>query len=106
MVEVEIDSGICGFKTVVQADNKPKYKAGVFIESTCPHVTKLAEKIKELGEIDVMKELFKKGESQILAASNTTLPHITCPVPVGILKCLEVSTGMALPKDVTITFRQ
>ncbi len=106
MVEVEIDSGICGFKTVVQADNKPKYKAGVFIESTCPHVTKLAKVVKELGEVDVMRELFKKGESQILDASNAALPHITCPVPVGILKCLEAGSGMALPKEVTITFRQ
>lgn len=106
MTEVEILSGVCGFKTVVRVEAKEKYQADVTFESTCPHVNKLAEKIKEAGELSVMNELFKKGQSLIVAASSEKLPHITCPVPIGILKALEASTGMALPKDVAITFRQ
>ena len=106
MADVEVFSGVCGFNTVIQAETGGKYKATIHIESACPHVTKLAEKINGLGEVNAMNELFKKGQSQILASCTEILPHVTCPVSVGILKALEACTGMALPKDATITFRK
>jgi hypothetical protein len=28
--------------------------------------------------------------------------HAACPVPVGIIKAVEVETGLALPADVSI----
>ena len=39
-----------------------------------------------------------------MAAAQQHLPHITCPVPVGTLKAIEAGAGMALVKDVSITF--
>lgn len=102
MAEAEIMSGVCGFHTTVRAEGKPGYKAALQISSECQHVSKLAE---ELNEVNVMSELFKKGESKIMAA-RCILPHITCPVPVGILKAIEVAADMALPKDVSITLRK
>jgi hypothetical protein len=36
--------------------------------------------------------------------AESTIPHVTCPVPTGILKVIEVATGMALPKDASIKF--
>ncbi|MBI4316389.1 MAG: hypothetical protein HY679_10665, partial [Chloroflexi bacterium] len=30
--------------------------------------------------------------------------HTACPIPAAILKAIEVEVGIALPKDVTITF--
>ncbi|KNZ68538.1 hypothetical protein Tfer_2933 [Thermincola ferriacetica] len=100
MVKAKINSGACGFETTVQAEAGPDYLAGVKITSGCQHINKMAEK---LGTLNVMSELFKKGESQVLAAAKEILPHLTCPVPIGILKAIEASAGMALPKDVTIT---
>jgi len=29
-------------------------------------------------------------------------PHTACPVPVGIIKAIEVEAGLALPADATI----
>jgi len=33
------------------------------------------------------------------------IPHVSCPVISGILKALEVSVGLALPKDAMISFK-
>ena len=100
MIKANINSGVCGFITTVQAETGDKYQTKVKIESTCPHVAKMAE---ALETVNAMNELFKKGQSQILTESQT-LPHITCPVPTGLLKAIEASSGLALPKDASITF--
>jgi len=99
-MKVNIFSGPCGFTTTVYAETE-NYQSKLHIESQCPNVKKMAE---SLGMLNVMDELFRKGQSQILSAGSQHLPHVTCPVPIGMLKILEHSAGMALPKDVSITF--
>ncbi len=102
MTQVEINAGICGFSTNVQAETQSKYQCKIKIESQCKHVQKLAE---QLDEVNAMDELFKKGKSRVLALAQETLPHLTCPAPIGILRAIEASTGLALPKDVSIKFK-
>ena len=56
-----------------------------------------------------MIELFKDKKtgilhSEFLDISLATIPHVSCPVISGALKALEVSVGLALPKDASITF--
>jgi len=41
-----------------------------------------------------MPEAFQKGAE--------FCTHAACPVPVGIIKAVEVASGLALPKDVKI----
>jgi hypothetical protein len=58
----------------------------------------------------VMTELFKDRKtdtlnSKVLDVAFKTIPHISCPVISGVLKTLEVSVGLALPKDATIVFK-
>lgn len=100
-MEVCIFSGVCGFQTKVNAETNGEYQTKLHLETTCPNVKKMAE---TLDTVNVMDELFRKGQSQVMAAAQKHLPHITCPVPVGILKAVEASAGMALTKDATITF--
>ena len=103
MTEVEVFSGICGFRTIIRVEDLKKYKATCIIESGCPNHRKLA-KILETVTLDVMDELFRKGKSQVLQACEGIIPHRSCPVPAAILKTLEVGVGLALPADATITF--
>ena len=61
-------------------------------------------------KIDVMKGLFKHKQnnavsSQVIDLALKTIPHVSCPVISGVLKALEVSTGLALVKDATIRFK-
>jgi hypothetical protein len=64
------------------------------------------------GEVlNMMTELFRDKKtgafnSQVLDISLKTIPHVSCPVISGILKALEVSVGLALPKDAAITFKK
>lgn len=102
MVEAVILAGACGFRATVQVESKARYRVVLRVESDCPHVSALAA---ELEELDAMKELFK-GESQVSAAAVRHIPHRSCPVVVGILKAIEICTGLAVPKDVSITFTE
>lgn len=110
MVNVEITGGICGFTTLVHAEDKTAYKASFQLESQCPNWKKVNDM---LGgkELNMMTELFKNKKtgtvnSQVLAVSLKIVPHVSCPVISGILKALEVSVGLALPKDAAITFKE
>jgi hypothetical protein len=109
MTEVEIFAGICGFTTNVVSEDKGGYKAVFHLESECPNWRKFNE---AMGgkEINVMAELFKNRQtnavnSQVIDLALKTIPHVSCPVISGVLKALEVSTGLALAKDTTISFK-
>jgi len=109
MVNVEITGGICGFVTMVHAEDKGGYTASFRLESDCPNWKKVDEILG--GEtLNIMTELFKDKEtrtlnSKVLEVSLNTIPHVSCPVLSGILKALEVSVSLALPKDATIMFK-
>jgi len=110
MINVEISAGICGFTTRVQAEDKTGYKACFQLDSDCPNWKKVNEL---LGgkTLNMMTELFKDKKtgvlnSQVINVSLETIPHVSCPVISGILKALEVSVGLALPKDAAITFKK
>jgi len=99
MATVEIDSGICGFVTTVRTHATGRTMS-VEIESDCEHIQKLAA---ALTEVDPFREISFRNEGPLtlrLAAEHCA--HAACPVPVGIIKAIEVEAVLALPKDVTI----
>ena len=94
-----IVGGICGFATtvVVRGDVDG---CTISIESDCPMVQRLAD---QLPRIDPLREVAKPGDIPLvwrLAAKNRL--HAACPVPVGILKAIELEAGLALPAKVSI----
>lgn len=108
MTSVEIYSGICGFTTRVDAEDKGGYTASFHIDSECPNWKKVDD-ILGGKDLNIMTELFKDKatgtlHSQVLEISLKTIPHVSCPVIPGVLKALEVSVGLALPKDARIKF--
>jgi len=110
MVNVEINAGICGFATQVFAEDKTGYKASFRLKSQCPNWKKVDD-ILGGKELNMMTELFKDKKtgvlhSQVLDTSLKIIPHVSCPVISGILKALEVSVGLALPKDASIIFKK
>ncbi len=102
--ELAVFAGICGFTTTIKVTPEPGYMATLSLESQCPNYKKVA---KALGTdpLNVMDELFKKGQSKVLGACKGNIPHVSCPVPAAILKALEVGVGLALPCDPKITFK-
>jgi hypothetical protein len=110
MTKMNVFAGICGFSTKITSIDRGDYKATLHIESECPNWVKVNQ-IFEQKELNVMTELFKdretgKLQSEFIDTALTTIPHVSCPVISGALKALEVSVGLALPKDASITFIQ
>lgn len=101
MAEAKIMAGICGFNTEVKAELNDDGMVTLEIISNCPHIQKMSA---ALTEVDPYKEIgFRRGNMpKILAAKPEFCPHAACPVPVGIIKAVEIASGLALPADVTI----
>ena len=99
MSKAKIFSGICGFTTDVEA-SAHNSNCIVSIESECKSIQHLAE---ELRQVDPFREITFRGEGPLtLQLAAKYCPHTACPVPIGIIKAVEVEAGMALPADVTI----
>jgi hypothetical protein len=57
----------------------------------------------ELTEVNPFQEIsFRRAMPTIHAAGHKFCTHAACPVPVGIIKAMEVEAKLALPTDVTI----
>ena len=99
MCKVTIDPGICGFMAEVIAKMEGDMCS---LEITCD-CEPIQEMAKELAQVDPMVEIGFHGEGPLtLRMAAKHCPHPACPVPVGILKAVEVAAGLALPKDASI----
>jgi hypothetical protein len=99
VAKAEIDSGICGFTTTVETRMDGR-KCLVSIESDCDAIQRLGE---ELQEVEPFQEITFRGQGpRTLALGAKHCYHTACPVPVGIIKAIEVEAGLALPADATI----
>jgi hypothetical protein len=100
MASSTIDSGICGFCTTVKATQEDTRRVRLEFETTCQYVENLAE---HLNQVDPFGEISYRGEGpQTLRLAAEHLFHPACPVPAGIIKAIEVASGLALPKDASI----
>lgn len=99
MAKAEIFAGNCGFNTTVEATMEGKI-CKLSITSECSAIQKMAE---ELTEVEPYKEIsFKRAMPKIHEAGHKFCTHAACPVPVGIVKAMEIEAKLALPTDVTI----
>ena len=99
MSKAEIHSGICGFNTVVEAKMDGD-KVTLSITSDCGAINRLAQ---DLTEVNPFKEISaRRNVPQTLEKGMKYCTHAACPVPVGIIKAVEVEAGLALPADVSI----
>ena len=96
MATAEINSGICGFSATVKTQSEGR-KVKVSIESDCKAIQDLAA---ELTEVDPFQEISFRGSGpRSLELGAKHCYHTACPVPVGIIKAVEIEAGLALPKD-------
>jgi hypothetical protein len=99
MAKAKIFAGVCGFNTTVTARTQEDM-VNLEIESDCPAIQKMAA---ELTQVNPYKEISsKRTVPSTLQAGLKYCTHAACPVPVGIIKAVEVEAGLALPRNVTI----
>lgn len=99
MATAEIFAGNCGFTTHVETKLDGKV-CHLRITSECAAIRKLAE---ELTEVNPYQEISaRRAIPKTLEAGLKYCTHAACPVPVGIIKAVEVEARLALPQDVII----
>ncbi len=100
MAKSEIFAGTCGFSTVIQATKNEDGSIHLAVESQCSAITRLAA---ELSDVDAMQHLSARRQvPPILQTGMKFCTHAACPVPVGIIKAVEVEAGLNVPVDVSI----
>ena len=101
MAKVKINSGACGLSTTVKATMNGS-KCSIEVESECEAIRALDE---EFTQVDPFQEITFLGEGPAtLAAGAEHCYHPACPVPVGIIKAVEVAAGLNLPVNSSINF--
>jgi hypothetical protein len=99
MAQAEIQAGICGYKTTVQTAMDGDL-CTITIESECKAIQRLAG---QLATVDPLREFTFRGDGpETFNLAERYCSHAACPVPVGIIKAIEVEAGLALPQDVSI----
>jgi len=103
-IRIKVEPGICGFSCQVEARQKDKHNAIVEIRgSECELIQKLDGSLKEVSLSTVFKPHTK---NPVFKAAEKAGCHLTCPVPVAVLKAAEVALELALPQDACISFVQ
>ncbi|MBF0245434.1 MAG: hypothetical protein HQL31_09220 [Planctomycetes bacterium] len=103
--QAQIFAGICGFETAVKAESEDQQMVSFCIESDCAKVCSMAEVITRLGPVDAYAEIDPSGTGVLMEAMRGVLKGCCsgCAVPVGVFKSMQVSAGLALPREVHIS---
>jgi len=101
MTRVIVKPGICGFNAIIDIDTIDREKLSFKIKSDCKTVTAFGESLSEISKWDIFKP---KAESGLFIKLSEHPLHPSCPVPVGIVKAVEVEAGLAIARDISICF--
>ena len=104
---MEIQAGVCGFVTQVSSESEDQQNVNFGINSDCEKIKALAIKLNKIQPVDAFQEISPTGEGKIISVVRETLKGCCagCAVPAGIFKAMQVAAGLALPKDISITFK-
>lgn len=101
---VVVDGGICGFKSRIHADSDDSQNVTFKIASACEKARAFGDALTAKGPVDGYAEIGAGSDGVILATARENLKGCcaACAVPLGTFKAMQVSAGVALPKDVTL----
>jgi len=102
MAVLWVKAGICGQETTVEVRKINQTKVSITIQTTCEHVQKLSEELKELNIGEEMDRPMNLTTTYILASKH--LCRSSCVIPGAILKGLEAAADIFLPGPIAIEF--
>jgi hypothetical protein len=101
ITKVIVEAGICGFTATIEVLKLSPRSVKVNITSECEMVTKMGESLAELRLRDALRP---QVDSEVYKCASECGLHAACPVPMAILKAIEVEAGLALPQAVLVRF--
>jgi len=102
MAVLWVKAGICGQETTIEVRKINQTKVSITIQTTCEHVQKLSEELKELNIGEEMDRPMNLTTTYILASKH--LCRSSCVIPAAILKGVEVAGNIFLPSSIAIEF--
>ena len=102
-VIVNVDPGACRLHSQVIGWIDDDGKLRVHITSDCKSVMEFGKRLHPLEVMEVLRMPY--SENCIYVEGGKILKHSTCAIPLAVLKCLEAVGGMAVKKDVHLTFQ-
>jgi len=102
---VEIEAGVCGFRTRGLAQSEDGQYVSFSVQTDCEKIGQLAAALSSRQPLDAYQEISPAGAGVFMATVRETLTGCCagCAVPVGLFKAMQVAAGLALPKDISIT---
>ncbi len=98
-VTINVDAGVCRFKSVVIATMDENMDVTYRIKSECPAVRGMA---KDLEAIPLFDAIAMPFTDNVIYKACGSLEHVACPVPCAMVKAAEVVGELALKKDVSM----
>jgi len=104
MTKVIVDPGICGFPATIEVTATSDHTARVTITSDCEKAVKAGELLKEVDWFSLLRK--QGGTYPAYQDAVLDMKHISCPIPVAILKAVEAELGFAALGDVSFHFQK
>jgi len=99
---VRVDPGICGFPCSIKARKTGARQVSLAISgSDCEQIQRLAERLATLSMKDIFAPL---SRNPVYISAEKSGCHLSCAIPVAIIKAAEVALELALPQEVHIKF--
>ncbi len=96
---VKVEPGACGLECRMEIRVEGKESVFVKITSQCERVVAFS---RDLANLEIKAALAPAHKNPILAAGGLSGCHPSCPVPLAVIKGVEVECELALPKTSTI----
>jgi hypothetical protein len=101
---ISVEPGICGFCCQVEARRLEKQRVLVEITgSDCTLIRKFAASLEEVRLTDIFTP---HTRNPVFKAAEKAGCHLSCPVPVAVMKAAEVALELALPRAANMCFVQ
>ena len=99
---VTVEPGICGFPCVINARKTGAREVSLEISgSDCEQIQSMAKRLAALS----LKEIFTPlSRNPVYIAAEKSGCHLSCAIPVAVIKAAEVALELALPQEVHIKF--
>ena len=97
-----VDPGVCGMNTTIKVNKIDGKRFRVDVTTNCEIIVRMGELVEEVDLNDV---LMPQINSKVYKCASECGVHTACPIPMAILKAIEVEAGLALPRSVSVDFQ-
>ncbi|MFC1467476.1 DUF6951 family protein [Verrucomicrobiota bacterium] len=102
MTKAEIHPGRCEHVAKVRVQMLENDLCSVELESECHQMQLLASRVAVVNPDDEINQ----GSSRILAQACRCCHHTSCPIPVALIRAVEIESGMDLSGDIDMHFER